>query len=181
MIEALAVWNVRPERLPVADVLPFSEQLEQQIAGFDDVIRFSRAGSLRRMRETVKDLDYIIATDNPSSVKDQILQLEGIANIIAKGNGKVSVELDLEEHTISVDFRLVPDEAFATALHHFTGSKDHNVRMRQLAKKRGEKINEYGIETVETGAIQTFPDERAFLPILACLIFHRRQEKMAVN
>ncbi|AST97052.1 DNA polymerase/3'-5' exonuclease PolX [Shouchella clausii] len=162
MIEALAVWNVRPERLPVADVLPFSEQLEQQIADFHDVIRFSRAGSLRRMRETVKDLDYIIATDNPSSVKDQILQLEGIANIIAKGNGKVSVELDLEEHTISVDFRLVPNEAFATALHHFTGSKDHNVRMRQLAKKRGEKINEYGIETVETGAIKTFPDERAF-------------------
>lgn len=156
IVEAFAVWNRRPERLPIAQVLPFAEQLEIQLANLTDVIRFSRAGSLRRMRETVKDIDYIIATDHVSSVREQLLNLEGIKGVIAKGDTKVSVELTLEADTISVDFRLVADHEFATALHHFTGSKDHNVKMRQLAKQQNEKINEYGIELQETGEVRTF-------------------------
>ena len=67
--------------------------------------------------------------------------------MIAAGDTKVSVVLDYDM-TISVDFRIVKDAEFITALHHFTGSKDHNVRMRQLAKERGEKISEYGVEEV---------------------------------
>ncbi|WP_054704002.1 DNA polymerase/3'-5' exonuclease PolX [Bacillus sp. JCM 19041] len=162
IVEAFAVWNRRPERLPIAQVLPFAEQLEIQLANLTDVIRFSRAGSLRRMRETVKDIDYIIATDHVSSVREQLLNLEGIKGVIAKGDTKVSVELTLEADTISVDFRLVADHEFATALHHFTGSKDHNVKMRQLAKQQNEKINEYGIELQETGEVRTFKNETLF-------------------
>ena len=66
------------------------------------------------------------------------------------------------EYEVSIDFRLVKPEEFATTLHHFTGSKDHNVRMRQLAKKRGEKISEYGVENNETGEVQTFDSEEEF-------------------
>lgn len=162
IVDAFEVWNTRPERLPIAQVLPFAEQLEGQLEKLTNIIRFSRAGSLRRMRETVKDIDYIIATDDVTSVREQLLNLEGIKGVIAKGDTKVSVELTLEANTISVDFRLVADKEFATALHHFTGSKDHNVKMRQLAKQQNEKINEYGIECQETGEIQTFKNETLF-------------------
>ena len=81
--------------------------------------------------------------------------------MIAAGDTKVSVVLDYE-YDISVDFRIVKDKEFITTLHHFTGSKDHNVRMRQLAKDRGEKISEYGVEMVETGEVLTFETEEQF-------------------
>ena len=97
------------------------------------------------MRETIKDLDFIISTDEPEIVKEQLLALSGIKQVIAAGDTKVSVALDYS-YDISVDFRMVKDGEFITTLHHFTGSKDHNVRMRQLAKERGEKISEYGVE-----------------------------------
>ncbi len=125
------------------------------------VERFSRAGSLRRMRETVKDLDFIIATKEPKLVRDELLSMDAISKVIASGDTKVSLEIT-NEFPISVDFRLVEPEAFATTLHHFTGSKDHNVKLRQLAKKRGEKISEYGVESVETGEVTTFESEEAF-------------------
>ena len=74
---------------------------------------------------------------------------------------KVSVVSDYK-YDVSVDFRIVKDVEFITTLHHFTGSKDHNVRMRQLAKERGEKISEYGVENLETGEVLTFETEEQF-------------------
>ena len=99
------------------------------------------------MRETIKDLDFIISTEEPETVKEQLLALPGIKQVIAAGDTKVSVVLDYK-YDVSVDFRIVKDVEFITTLHHFTGSKDHNVRMRQLAKERGEKISEYGVENI---------------------------------
>lgn len=147
-----------PERLPLAYMLPVAAAIEQALSEMPSVEKFSRAGSLRRMRETVKDLDFVIATRNPGQVRDLLLQLNNIKEVKAKGDTKVSVIFSLE-HDVPADFRLVFPEHFASALHHFTGSKEHNVRMRQLAKKRGEKINEYGVELAETGKIITFASE----------------------
>ena len=113
------------------------------------------------MRETIKDLDFIIATENPIAVKEQLLKMDHVKEVIAAGDTKVSVILDLD-YDVSVDFRLVQLSEFATTLHHFTGSKDHNVRMRQLAKARGEKISEYGVEKSETGEVLTFSSEAEF-------------------
>src|SRR5690606_39170346 len=94
-------------------------------------------------------------------VKEKLLNLEGFLKATASGDTKVTVILEGRYH-VSVDFRLVKPEEFATAIHHFTGSKEHNVRMRQLAKERGEKISEYGIEHTETGHITTFKNESDF-------------------
>ena len=113
------------------------------------------------MRETVKDLDFIISTAEPHAVREQLVSLPNVKDVIANGDTKISVTLAYE-YDVSVDFRLVEDKAFATTLHHFTGSKDHNVRMRQLAKERGEKISEYGVENAETGEVMTFESEQAF-------------------
>ncbi len=94
-------------------------------------------------------------------VKEQLLALPRIKEVIASGETKVSLVLE-GEWDVGVDFRIVSKEEFASTLHHFTGSKDHNVRMRQLAKERGEKISEYGVESTETGEVKTFQTEEAF-------------------
>lgn len=151
----------RPERLPIAYMLPIAKKIEEQLETFDHIERFSRAGSLRRSRETIKDLDFIISTLAPASVKEQLLKLEGIKEVIAKGDTKVSLQLDYD-YPVSVDFRIVTPEQFATTLHHFTGSAEHNVKMRQLAKERNEKISEYGVENTETGEVTTFANESSF-------------------
>ncbi|PLS02595.1 DNA polymerase/3'-5' exonuclease PolX [Neobacillus cucumis] len=161
ILSAIANVGTRPERLPLAYMLPVAEQIEDKLAEMQDIIRYSRAGSLRRMRETIKDLDFIIATNEPELVREHLLQLPRIKEVIGAGDTKVSVVLALD-YDVSVDFRLVKPEEFITTLHHFTGSKDHNVRMRQLAKDRGEKISEYGVENVETGEILTFSSEEEF-------------------
>ncbi|MDQ0882841.1 DNA polymerase/3'-5' exonuclease PolX [Peribacillus sp. V2I11] len=161
ILSAIAEAGSRPDRLPLAFMRPIADDIETALANMEYIIRSSRAGSIRRMRETIKDLDFIISTDHPEEVKDQLLALTGIKQVIAAGETKVSVVLDYE-YDISVDFRIVKDKEFITTLHHFTGSKDHNVRMRQLAKDRGEKISEYGVEVTETGDVLTFETEERF-------------------
>lgn len=161
ILAAIDEIGTRPERLPLSFALPIAEEIETYLESCEEVQKYSRAGSLRRMRETVKDLDFIIATEHPQYVRDQLIKIPNISEIIANGDTKVSVQLQYE-YEIGVDFRLVTLDEFATTLHHFTGSKDHNVKMRQLAKERGEKISEYGVENSETGEITTFSTEEEF-------------------
>ncbi|MBS4222671.1 DNA polymerase/3'-5' exonuclease PolX [Lederbergia citrea] len=161
IIESIAQAGTQPERLPIAYMLPIAEQIEKALHGIKEITSFSRAGSMRRVRETMKDLDFIIATEEPAIVKNQLLQLEGFGEATSSGETKVTLLME-GRYRISVDFRIVKPEEFTTALHHFTGSKDHNVRMRQLAKERGEKISEYGVENTETGEVITFKSEPEF-------------------
>ncbi len=161
ILAAIASVGSRPDRLPLAYMLKIAALIEEQVSHFTSIEQYSRAGSLRRLRETVKDLDYIISTNTPQEVKEQILKLPNIKDVIASGDTKVSITVE-DQWDVSVDFRLVKPEEFATTLHHFTGSKDHNVRMRQLAKDRGEKISEYGVENVETGEVLHFKTEEEF-------------------
>ncbi|CAM4203803.1 hypothetical protein BAMA_02660 [Bacillus manliponensis] len=161
ILEAIAQVGSRPERLPIAMVLPIAREIEEKLSQVQEISRFSRAGSLRRVRETVKDLDFIIATTESEKVREHLLQFDNMIEVIASGDTKVSIRLQYE-YDISIDFRLVQPEEFVTTLHHFTGSKDHNVRMRQIAKDKGEKISEYGVGNLETGEVKTFETEEEF-------------------
>ncbi|MGD6816795.1 DNA polymerase/3'-5' exonuclease PolX [Metabacillus sp. 113a] len=161
IMAALEDMGKRPERLPLAFMLPIAADIESYLAECPDIIRFSRAGSMRRMAETIKDLDFIISSSHPDKVRDYLLQIPNKGEVIAGGDTKVSLELAYD-FTVSADFRIVKDEEFATTLHHFTGSKDHNVKLRQLAKEQRKKISEYGVEDLESGKIETFADETAF-------------------
>lgn len=161
ILQAIEESSIRPDRLPINFMLPVAEKIEHYLSHVEMIERFSLAGSLRRMREMIKDLDFIIATDEPALVKDALLAMDDIKEVIAAGPTKVSIVLK-ERFDISVDFRIVKPDQFATTLHHFTGSKDHNVAMRQRAKDRGEKISEYGVEVIKTGEILTFDSEQAF-------------------
>ena len=106
------------------------------------VKRASVAGSFRRRLETVGDLDFIVASDTPGPIMDWFTQIEGVKEITAKGETKSSVRF---ENGIQADLRIVSDQVFVFALHHFTGSKDHNVMMRQRALSMGYRLSEWGI------------------------------------
>lgn len=160
ILKELANFANRSERLPIWLLEPVVLQIEALLGSMEEVTRFSVAGSFRRASETSKDIDFIVVTEAIEVVRERLLSELTIQEVVAAGDTKISVVLDLDE-PISVDFRLVKDVEYATALHHFTGSKAHNVRMRQLAKTRGEKISEYGVEQAD-GTVLTFTDEAAF-------------------
>ncbi|WP_440896044.1 DNA polymerase/3'-5' exonuclease PolX [Amphibacillus sp. Q70] len=161
ILKAIKEAGVRPERLPIDDMLPLVKKIEAYLETIDEIQRFSIAGSMRRMRETIKDLDFIIATEQPEVVKEALLAISGIKEVISAGGTKISIVIT-DKYDVSVDFRIVTDLQFPTTLHHFTGSKDHNVAIRKRAKQQGEKISEYGVEHLESGKVTTFETEAAF-------------------
>ena len=102
----------------------------------------SVAGSLRRRKEIIKDIDILVSSDHPSQVMDFFVSLPDIADIIGQGETKTSVRL---KGGIAVDVRVVSPEQYPYALHHFTGSKEHNTKMRHISKSMDLKMNEYGL------------------------------------
>lgn len=107
-----------------------------------DVLKIDIAGSLRRMKETIGDIDILVSSLNPDSVMDMFVKYPDVKEVLVKGSKKTSVIL---RDGIQVDVRVVKPESFGAALQYFTGSKDHNIQVRNLAIKKGLKINEYGV------------------------------------
>ena len=119
-------------------------------------VEVSEAGSARRRRETFRDLDVIAtATDAPALI-EHFVGLPWVAEVAAKGETKATVVFN---DGIRVDLRVVPPECFGNLLQHFTGSKEHNVALREDAVRRGFSVSEYGVTTVETGDVATFATE----------------------
>ena len=161
ILKAIEEAGTRPERLPIDDMLTLAKKIEIYLESIEEIDRFSLAGSTRRLRETIRDLDFIISTDQPEKVKEQLFKMENIKDVISDGDTKVSVVV-ADKFDISIDFRIVTDQQFPTTLHHFTGSKEHNVALRQRAKEQGKKISEYGVEDLDSGKIITFKSEADF-------------------
>ena len=109
-----------------------------------------------------KDLDYIISTEHPDEVQQQLLNIPNKVKDVVVGQTKVSLELTYDDETIGVDFRLIEPVAFYHTLQHFTGSKDHNIRIRQMAKAQNEKISEYGIEQQDGSLLQLQSEEEIY-------------------
>lgn len=154
------ILGTRSGKLPIWQMEKVVSLVEEELQAIQEVKCFSVAGSYRRTEEESSDVDFIIVTDEPGIVREKLLLSLPLAATIAAGDAKLSVTLDLED-AIDADFRFVKEEQYASAIHHFTGSKDHNVRMRQLAKSRGLKISEYGVEQ-EDGSMITFESEEQF-------------------
>ena len=132
-------------RRRLSQVLPRAQQLLDHVAQAPGVIRASLGGSVRRMRETVGDVDLIVSAADPAPVFKQLTSMSDVAQVLGQGESKVSVRLNDKDGDLQVDLRVLPDEDFATALHHFTGSKAHHIRLRSLANDRGLKISEWGV------------------------------------
>ena len=124
-------------------VLPKAEALLERVLAAEGVMRASLGGSVRRACETVGDVDIVASALDPKPLMDAFVSHSSVAQVIGRGDTKCSVRLT--EDDLQVDLRVLPDEDFATALHHFTGSKAHHVRLRGIAQDRGLKISEWGV------------------------------------
>ncbi len=131
-----------------------AEALKEQLRGIQGVKRVEHAGSLRRGAETVGDLDLLCVAKDPPAVVQQFTRLEGVSRVLAAGDTKGSVLLPCgSEREIQVDLRVVPEESFGAAWQYFTGSKQHNIRLRELAGKRGWTLNEYALSEIDGGKV----------------------------
>jgi len=126
-------------------------------------VAVAEAGSVRRRKETFRDLDIIATATEPAELTAFFTQLPWVADVAAHGDTKATV---VSRQGLRFDLRVVPPESFGNLLQHFTGSKDHNVAMREAAVKRGLSISEYGVTAVETGDVFATQDEDALYEFL---------------
>jgi DNA polymerase (family 10) len=139
LLKAIEAHQSRSGRFLLSWAEQVVERLAAMIRQLPGVQRVEPAGSFRRRRETVGDLDFLVACEEPESVMDRFA---GCGELIARGETKCSIKLT---SGIQADLRVVPEESFGAALHYFTGSKAHNVEVRTLGVKAGLTINEYGV------------------------------------
>lgn len=154
ILEAVKVLGAKKDNYPIDQMRGLNKMIDAYLSQIDAIVQYEVAGSFRRYKEISKDLDYIISTDEPANVQQALLNIPNKVKDIAIGQTKVSLELSFDDETIGVDFRLIEPSAFYHTLQHFTGSKDHNIRIRQLAKEQDEKVSEYGIEQADGNIIQ---------------------------
>jgi DNA polymerase (family 10) len=142
ILEGIAFLARHHGRALYAEVVSPARDLLAALEACPAVTRAALAGSLRRRRETVKDLDFVAASDRPAEVMDLLKNHPLVLETESAGETKCTVRLFIG---LSADLRVVPDADFPCALHHLTGSKDHNVALRALAQKRGLKVSEWGV------------------------------------
>ncbi|WP_346729661.1 DNA polymerase/3'-5' exonuclease PolX [Corallococcus exiguus] len=164
LLDGIAVYRrARGERKLLGDALPIAEGLLERIRQAPGVVRASLGGSVRRRAETVSDVDLIASAKEAGPVLDALANAPGVATVIGKGESKCSVRM--VQGDLQVDLRVLPDEDFATALHHFTGSKAHHIRLRNLGHEKGLKISEWGVHR-EDGTKVPVPDEATLYRLL---------------
>ena len=142
IIEGIKVVRAGLERTLLADAMLAAEGIENALRKLKVIKKLEIAGSTRRRRETIGDLDILVVATDPEAVMVAFVKSDGVSSIQAQGPTKSSVRLD---SGLQVDLRVLPDDSFGAGLQYFTGSVDHNVRLRSIAQKMGLRLNEYGL------------------------------------
>lgn len=142
ILKGIATWKAGQSRMPVGRALAVAGALVEALRAHGGVKQIEVAGSTRRFRETVGDLDILVTSREPARVIRTFVSLPSVTDVLARGETKASIR---HQDGIQVDLRVVEPEAFGAALQYFTGSKEHNVRLRELASKKGLKVSEYGV------------------------------------
>ncbi len=156
ILEGIAFLNQHQGQARLDDAMTVARELLEHLQSGPGVVRSSLAGSIRRWKEVVRDVDLLVSSPSPVAVMDHFVKADGIDAILVKGETKTSVRL---KSGLQVDLRVVSDEQFPFALNYFTGSKEHNVALRQIAQKKGLKLSEYGI--FRGSKLIECPDEEA--------------------
>lgn len=137
----------RTHRLPLGVALPVAEEVADLVRRHPAALRVNPAGSIRRMRETIGDIDILVASEQPAAVVDVFAGLPIVREVLAKGDTRGSI---LTAANLQVDVRVVPPDVYGAALLYFTGSKEHNITLRELALRLGITLSEYGAVDVRT-------------------------------
>lgn len=148
ILKGIRVVKAGRERMPLGRALPLAHELVRILETLPNVKQISLAGSLRRMRETVKDFDLLVTSTKPTAVMAVFTSLPQVAEVLLQGETKATIR---HREGIQVDLRVVEPDCFGAALQYFTGSKAHNIRVRELAVRKGLKVSEYGVFNEATG------------------------------
>lgn len=142
MTEAIAFAESSRGRVRIAEAMPLAERMVAELGRLPFVERVAYAGSLRRGKETIGDIDILASSKEPAKLMEAFRTRDEVAKVLASGETKTSVQTTTG---VQVDLRVVPLDRFGAALQYFTGSKEHNVALRERAIQRGFKLNEYGL------------------------------------
>ena len=157
ILRHIRVIGSKDGRTPLGSALSVAEAtvdyLREQCPDLGQLVP---AGSLRRWEETIGDIDLVGTSSSPETVSEALVSISGLQEVLGKGPKKTSVVL---ESGIQVDLRIGEEDSFGALLQYFTGSQQHNIRLRELANSQGLSLNEYGITTLETGRLEVFSNE----------------------
>jgi DNA polymerase (family 10) len=162
-IEQYRARTKERNRMVLTAAGPIAEEVVAYLKKSKEVKKCDAVGSLRRMKETIGDIDVIIATDKAKAVIEYFAQAPFVKNILAKGDTKISIT---HAKNIRVDVEILPEKDYGSLLQHFTGSRDHNIHLRTWAVEHNLKISEYGIEDLKRKKIHHFADEKKFYEFL---------------
>lgn len=142
ILEGIAFLKRSKGRFLLGEILPVAQKIEDELKKLKEVDQISIAGSVRRRKETVGDVDFLITTKNPEKVMNFFVSLPGVIKVWGKGRTKSSIRM---EQGFDIDLRAVDKKSYGSALQYFTGSKEHNIATRRIAIRKGLKLNEYGV------------------------------------
>ena len=159
ILHHLQSMRTREQRTPIGVALPLVEDIIFSLRQRSDLRNLIPAGSLRRFQETIGDIDLMGTAADGGAAIDTFVRLPQVKEVLAKGGTKASV---ISHHGLQVDFRVVEDDAFGSLLQYFTGSKQHNIALRERGHRQGLKLSEYGITDLRSGEMEKFAAEEDF-------------------
>ncbi len=163
ILRGIELYKRRKERFLLGLVLPLAEEVVERLSKLEETDKINFAGSLRRKKETIGDIDILVTSQKPEKIMKTFVSLPQVREVLAEGPTKSSV---ITKDDIHIDVRVVEPISFGAALQYFTGSKAHNIKLRELAVKKGLKINEYGVFDSKTGQRITGEEEEEVYQIL---------------
>jgi len=143
--KGIEIYEKAQERIPIFEAVSLVEDVMEYLKKAPQIGQLSPAGSLRRMRETVGDIDILAAGKHGEQIIRYFIRHPGVSRVLAEGKTKGSVLISTDKGERQVDLRIVAESEFGAALQYFTGSKAHNIKLRSMAKDKGLKISEYGV------------------------------------
>jgi DNA polymerase (family 10) len=147
ILKSIEFAKVSGKRFLLGYALDIAEEIKNKLKKLKDVNKIEVAGSLRRKKETIGDIDILITSKNPSKVMDFFTRMNDVQAVLAKGHTKSSVRL---KEGLQADVRVIAEKSYGAALLYFTGSKQHNIALRKIAIKKGMKLSEYGLFNKKT-------------------------------
>jgi DNA polymerase (family 10) len=142
ILEALEFAKRSKGRFLLGEILPKVKEIYEKLKNLKEVERIELVGSIRRMKETIGDVDFLVISKNPEPIMDFFVSLPGAIKVWGKGSTKASVRM---KEGFDMDIRVLPKKSFGAALQYFTGSKEHNIALRKIAIEKGLKLSEYGL------------------------------------
>ncbi len=159
ILQQVQALRRKDQRIPIGEALPIVEEILDSLHTIPGVRNLTYAGSLRRFRETLGDIDLMGTADNPQAVIAAFVALPQIGQVLAQGPTKASA---IASGGLQVDLRIVEHDSFGSLLQYFTGSKQHNISLRERGRRQGLKLSEYGITDLATDRLEKFAIEEEF-------------------